>query len=107
MSDGSMFSMLPSPESSKFGLMRRRFVVQSRSRRPPISGRCQSKRSEPAERARRELFRLLNLLLLRRVAADADPHDRLALHDVERPGEARSEERRVGKECRSRWAPDP
>ena len=30
--------------------------------------------------------------------ADADPHPRLLL-------EGRSEERRVGKECRSRWSP--
>src|SRR6266498_2187880 len=88
MSEGTMLSMLPSPESSKFGLIRRRFVVQSSRSRPPISGTCQSSRLEPPERPRREFFRPLNLLLLRRVAADADADDGLALHHVERPGEA-------------------
>src|SRR3989454_12116028 len=31
----------------------------------------------------------------------------LRLVRCERGGDVRSEERRVGKECRSRWAPDP
>src|ERR1043165_8032676 len=88
MSDGTMLSMLPSPESSKFGLMRRRFVVQSSRRRPPTSGTCQSSLLEPPERARRELFRPFNFLLLRRCAADADAHDGVALHDVKRAGQA-------------------
>src|SRR5438067_9047918 len=88
MSDGTMLSMLPSPESSKFGLIRRRFVVQSSSSNPPMTGRCQSSRLEPPERPRCELFRPLNLLLLRRLAADADANDGLPLHHVERAGEA-------------------
>src|SRR2546426_9393410 len=29
----------------------------------------------------------------------------IALEDLNQPGDARSEERRVGKECRSRWSP--
>src|SRR2546430_15468249 len=29
----------------------------------------------------------------------------LMLHDISRDGHVRSEERRVGKECRSRWSP--
>src|ERR1051325_11361809 len=91
MSDGTMTSMLPSPESSKLGLMRRRFVVQSRRSRPPIRGTCQSKkgrRLESAERPRGELLRFFNLLLLRPVAAQADAHDGVALQHVQRAGKA-------------------
>src|SRR2546421_1357158 len=32
-------------------------------------------------------------------------YDFMARHGGMRPGESRSEERRVGKECRSRWSP--
>src|SRR5256886_13631813 len=35
----------------------------------------------------------------------ADRLDRLPVHAIARRGIGRSEERRVGKECRSRWSP--
>ena len=39
-----------------------------------------------------------------RVAAEVDPH--LEMTEItDRTVKARSEERRVGKECRSRWSP--
>src|SRR5258707_10790738 len=44
------------------------------------------------------------LLDNRRTELLADPEQRDALHCI-RCGACRSEERRVGKECRSRWSP--
>ena len=34
-----------------------------------------------------------------------DGHVALSAYDLEDPNRIRSEERRVGKECRSRWSP--
>src|SRR6266852_6480443 len=47
-------------------------------------------------------YRLPRLEVL---APDGHGPVRLELHDIRRQQEIRSEERRVGKECRSRWSP--
>src|SRR3712207_8061197 len=67
----------------------------------PISG---------AQGARQLADRALQLVALggERARGDAqvlDEADELALVAVQRGGDLRSEERRVGEECRSRWSP--
>jgi len=47
-----------------------------------------------------------NLARLELVNSESIALDLVLVTDIETSGRIRSEERRVGKECRSRWSPD-
>src|SRR2546429_3400568 len=68
----------------------------SRPRRPAPAPRPQAPRDEPEEAVLRPRPR--STIRCTRRSAPTSP-------SPSRPGRARSEERRVGKECRSRWSP--
>src|SRR2546430_12320824 len=57
--------------------------------------------------ARRQMKQTVNMkqILQQTLLLPAAAWCRLAATDVYRPPDCRSEERRVGKECRSRWSP--
>ena len=46
-----------------------------------------------------------NIPVYKHTAAYAREHDELAAYRASNQANTRSEERRVGKECRSRWSP--
>src|SRR5690606_40494793 len=86
-------------------------IDHSRNAIPPIRSAAESREepvAEPVHGPDRAVLGGLEPLL---PAPARDPlHDRLVLgddRDRHVPARARSEERRVGKECRSRWSPEP